>query len=161
MGDDGIATPRNLEDNKNQAGSGGILPEGKRSMDGVMTAKQIADSKELLQNAQSATQSQQFKTMDNSSKQLHEDTHHQMSLKNNLQTSHSGKVDAAEESKGVIDTKNLNSSKESESVIPITNEVIEEQDEHDEEERKNNTAPAPALVEQKKSSAAVVSSQPT
>lgn len=93
--------------------------------------------------------------MDNSSKQLHEDAH-QMSVKNQLQTSHSGKVDPAEESKGAIDTKHLNSSKESESAIPIANEIIEEQDEHDEEERKNNTA----LVDQKKSSAAVVSSQP-
>ena len=73
--------------------------------------------------------------MDNSSKQLHEDAH-QMSVKNQLQTSHSGKVDPAEEAKAPIDTKNLNSSKESESAIPITNEVIEEQDEHDEEERK-------------------------
>ena len=49
-----------------------------------------------------------------------------MSIKNQLQTSYSGKVDPAEESKGAIDTKNLNSSKESESAIPITNEVIEE-----------------------------------
>ena len=48
MGDDGLATPRNLEDNKNQAGSGGILPEGKRSMDGVLPTKKTTDSKELL-----------------------------------------------------------------------------------------------------------------
>lgn len=48
MGDDGLATPRNLEDNKNQAGSGGILPEAKRSMDGVLPGKKTADSKELL-----------------------------------------------------------------------------------------------------------------
>ena len=48
IGDDGIATPRNLEDNKNQPGSGGMLPEAKRSMDGIVTGKKTADSKELL-----------------------------------------------------------------------------------------------------------------
>lgn len=64
MNDDGIATPRNLTD-KNQHGSG-TLPEGKRSMDGVVAGQQSADSKELLNHVQSATQSQQFKTMDNS-----------------------------------------------------------------------------------------------
>lgn len=81
MNDDGIATPRTLTD-KNQPGSG-MLADGKRSMDGVMAAQKSAESKELLQHVQSATHSQQFKTMDNSKTQLHEDAH-EASLKNKL-----------------------------------------------------------------------------
>ena len=58
MGDDGLATPRNLIE-KNQPGSG-TLPEAKRSMDGVMppVGGKSAESKELMHHVQSATHSQ-------------------------------------------------------------------------------------------------------
>ena len=87
MGDDGLATPRNLIE-KNQPGSG-TLPEAKRSMDGVMptVGGKSAESKELMHHVQSATHSQQFKTMDNSKTQLHDDAAQDMTLKNKLQTS--------------------------------------------------------------------------
>ena len=111
-------------------------------MDIGPSAQKSAGSKELLQHVQSATQSQQFKTMDGSKMQNDEN---EVSLKIKLQTSYSDKVDqvtqeaAAQEEAQAIDTKdlNLNLSKESEAVLPIANEVIEEQDEHDEEERKH------------------------
>ncbi len=63
MNDEGIPTPRNLPD-RNQPGSG-ALPEQKKSMDGAMHA-QTADGKEMLEHVQSATQSQQFKTLEDS-----------------------------------------------------------------------------------------------
>lgn len=111
-------------------------------MDGVIPAagNKSAESKDLLQQVQSATQSQQFKTVqDNSKGQLNDGDSHDVSVKNKLQTSHSEDKQELtgekkqEETKDRLDTK----SKESESANPIANEVIEEQDEHDEEERKN------------------------
>ena len=71
MNDDGMTTPRNLPD-RGQPGSG-TLAENKRSMDGAIH-NQSVDGQELLEHVQSATQSQQFKTMDDSKTQLHEDT---------------------------------------------------------------------------------------
>ena len=53
-------------------------------MDGVMHPAGGKESKELLQQVQSATHSQQFKTMDNSKTQLHDDSGHDMSIKNKL-----------------------------------------------------------------------------
>lgn len=46
---------------------------------------QSVDGQELLEHVQSATQSQQFKTMDDSKTQLHEDTQ-EIQIKKNLQT---------------------------------------------------------------------------
>ena len=91
MNDDGMATPRNLAA-REQPGSG-ALPEGKRSMDGVVSSvPTTGEGKEMLEHVQSATQSQQFKTVDDSKTQLHEDAQ-DVGLKKNLQTSQSDKVE--------------------------------------------------------------------
>ena len=88
-----IPTPRILNPGKRNANASGTLPEGKRSMDGV-GQKTAADGQELLEHVQSATQSQQFKTMDDSKTQLHDDTA-SVGLKKNLMTSNSEKADQA------------------------------------------------------------------
>ncbi len=92
MNDEGIPTPRNLGNGMRNANNSGTLPEGKRSMDGMGPAKKAAGGQELLEHVQSATQSQQFKTMDDSKTQLHEDTA-SVGLKKNLKTSNSDKVE--------------------------------------------------------------------
>ena len=92
MNDEGIPTPRNLNQNKRNVNNSGTLPEGKRSMDGMASPKNGAGGQELLEHVQSATQSQQFKTMDDSKTQLHEDTA-SVGLKKNLKTSNSDKVE--------------------------------------------------------------------
>ena len=82
MNDEGIPTPRNLAGGRNQPGSG-TLPGQKRSMDGVVTPNKDSNREELLEHVQSATQSQQFKTMDDSKTALEESVP-EVSLKKNL-----------------------------------------------------------------------------
>ena len=79
MNDEGIPTPRNLA-GRNQPGSG-TLPGQKRSMDGV--DRKDSNRDELLEHVQSATQSQQFKTMEDSKTALEESVP-EVSLKKNL-----------------------------------------------------------------------------
>ncbi len=158
MNDEGIPTPRNLPD-RNQPGSG-ALPEQKKSMDGAMHA-QTADGKEMLEHVQSATQSQQFKTLEDSKTQLHEDTAQEIGLRQNLQqTSQSDNLKAdslneqvPEEANAPDDVNRLNFNEDiSNQGIPIENEVIPEQDEHDEEERKTQTEHFKKLNEQNRAS---------
>lgn len=131
MNDEGIPTPRNLPGRNLHAGSG-TLPEPKRSMDDGDNRKQTAEGQEMLEHVQSATQSQQFKTLDESKKGLSQvgTESGEIGLKGNF-----GEEAPAQPLQVPAD----HFSKEtSEPGLP-ENDVIVEQDEHDEEERKTQT----------------------
>ena len=155
--DESIPTPRDLHSNKNSQGSGKQLADQKRSVDDMQKAKTI-DDKELGEHAQSATQSQQFKTLDESKSQLIQESNsanRDMVLKqglvnkqsNNSQQSKEKKsqnqsqpemgapvADAIQDSDGQIFVKEV-----SDPAINIKNEIIEEKPaEYEDEERKTN-----------------------
>ena len=124
-----------------------MLPQGKRSMDGaVQPNAKSSEGQELLQT--SASQSQAFKTVDDTARILNHSSQGELALKKNLQASQSAKTGqymtstptpppAPIPSQEVIDTTQLRLSREtSEAGMPVENDVIVERDEKDEEERK-------------------------
>lgn len=72
MQDSGIPTPRDLNTRNVPGGGGsGTLPENKKSMDS-MGNRQPPNASEMLQKVQSATQSQQFRTVEDSKQSLNQ-----------------------------------------------------------------------------------------
>ena len=117
-------------------------------MDGAIVPNtKSSDGQDILQSAQSATQSQQFKTVEETKKNLNSSSQGEITLKKNLKASPSPNSPKNEESATpvppavVIEPAQPIFSKEvSEAAMPIENMVIEERDENDEEERKTGQA---------------------